>query len=121
VRRGIVNRLVGGILLAFYIVLVGGCGTSSQAPQTLSGSVKGTVLDRGTGVAVTDAIVRVGSIVVHVNREGRFVMVVPLGSQQRSVTADGYVAYSDAITVAAGSNDLGRVYLVELPPPPPQF
>jgi hypothetical protein len=121
VARGIANRALGGVLLALYIILVGGCGTGGQAPQALSGTVKGAVLDHRSGLPVVDAKVRIGSIITHVDKEGAFVMVVPLGSQQRSVTADGYETYSDSITVAAGDNDLGRVYLFELPPPPPQF
>jgi len=121
VARGIVNRAVGGVLLALYIILVGGCGTGGQSPQAFSGSVKGAVLDSRSGAPVADASVRIGSIIAHVDKEGKFVMVVPLGSQQRSVTADAYETYSDTIAVAAADNDLGAVYLFELPPPPPQF
>ena len=119
--RGIVNRAIGGVLLALYIVLVGGCGTGGQAPQTLSGTAKGAVLDQRSALPLADAEVRIGSIIVHVDKEGKFVMVVPVGSQERSVMADGYETYSDTVRVVAGENDLGEVYLFELPPPPPQF
>jgi hypothetical protein len=123
VARGIVNRLVGGVLLAFYIVLIGGCGLSESPPQTFAdtGTVKGVVLDQRDKLPLTEARVRIGSIVVHVDKVGEFVMVVPVGDHQRSITVDGYEPYTDTVTVVNGENDLGATYLFELPPPPPGF
>lgn len=119
--RGILNRLVGGVLLAFYIILVGGCGSSSQAPQTFAntGTAKGLVVDRRTQLPLLDARVRIGSIIAHVDKEGKFVMVVPAGQQSRSVLADGYETYTDTVTIVPGENDFGALRLLELPPPPP--
>ena len=121
--RGIANRLVGGVLLAFYIVLVGGCGSTGSPPQTIAqtGTVKGIVLDQRDQLPLADARVRIGSIIAHVDKQGKFVVVSPVGPQQRSVTADGYEVYSDTVVVATGENDLGATYLFELPPPPPGF
>jgi hypothetical protein len=121
VTRGILNRLVGGVLLAFYIILVGGCGSSSQAPQTFAntGTAKGVVLDQRSGLPLLDAKVRIGSIIAHVDKEGKFVMVVPVGEQTRSVVAVGYETYTDTVTIVSGVNDLGSLRLFELPPEPP--
>lgn len=121
--RGIVNRAVGGTLLALFIIIVGGCGSSGQAPVTRAdtATVSGAVVDGITGLPVVDAAVRIGSIIVHVDRDGGFVVVVPPGMQERSVIAEGYAGYSDTVTVVEGPNDLEAVQLFELPPPPPQF
>lgn len=121
--RGIVNRLVGGVLLAFYIVLVGGCGSTGSPPQTFAqtGTVKGLVLDQRDKLPLAEARVRIGSIIVHVDKEGKFVVVSPTGQQERSVTADGYETHIDTVMVRSGENDLGATYLFELPPPPPGF
>jgi hypothetical protein len=121
VTRGVLNRLVGGVLLAFYIILVGGCGSSGQPPQTFAntGTAKGVVLDQHSGLPLLDARVRIGSIIAHVDKEGKFVMVVAVGTQTRSVLADGYEPYTDTVTIVAGENDLGSLRMFELPPPPP--
>jgi len=121
--RGIVNRIVGSVLLAFYIILVGGCGAGSQAPLTMAntGTVTGRVLDARTKLPLGAAEVRIASIVVHIEKAGVFGVVVPTGRQQCDVTADGYQAYSTEVTIVAGQNDLGTIYLLELPPPPPVF
>ena len=122
-RRAIVNRAVGAALLALYVILVGGCGSGGQEAQVLSdtGTARGVVLDQRSGVPLADARVRVGSIVTHVNKAGAFVMVVPTGTHERTVTADGYETLSDTVTIIMGDNDLGAARLFELPPPPPQF
>ncbi|UCH34194.1 MAG: hypothetical protein JSV65_16895 [Armatimonadota bacterium] len=121
--RGIVNRAVGGLLLAIYIVLVGGCGTTTQPAQTLaeSATVSGTVLSVRDGLPLVDAKVRIGSIIAHVDKAGEFVMVVPAGTHQCTILAQGYESYTDQVVVAPGGNDLGEVRLFELPPPPPAF
>lgn len=123
--RWVTNRVVGALLLALFIVIVGGCGSSGQVPlartDTPTATVSGIVLDRTTGLAATDAIVRIGSIIVRVDDAGEFIAVVPPGALERSVGADGYQTFSDTVTVVQGDNDLGAVYLVELPPPPPAF
>ena len=121
--RGIAIRAVGGLLLAVYIILVGGCGSGGQPPQTFTdtATVRGVILESRNGVPLADAKVRIGSIIAHVEKSGAFVMVVPVGTQERLIMADGYVTYSDTVAIASGENDLGAVYLFELPPPPPQF
>lgn len=123
VLRGMINRTVGAVLLALFIIAVGGCGTGGQTPLTRAdtATVSGKVINAETGLPLLDARVRIGSIVVHVDQAGGFIAVVPVGTVERSVTADGYTPVSDNITVTAGDNDLGAVRMFELPPPPPQF
>jgi hypothetical protein len=118
--RGIVNRIVGGMLLAFYIILVGGCGAGSQPPLTMAstGRVTGQVLDARTKLPLAEAKVRIASIVVQVEKAGVFGAIVPTGRQQCDITADGYQTYSAGVTIVPGENDLGAIYLLELPPPP---
>ena len=119
--RGIANRAVGALALALFIIVVGGCGSSATTPVADGAKVTGVVLDQGTNLPVSDAVVRIGSITVHTDKVGSFVAVVPVGAYDRAVTAAGHQAYSDRVSVVAGDHDMGAVYLVELPPAPPQL
>ena len=117
--RGIVNRAVGAVLLALFIVMIGGCGSSGQAPATRvdTATVRGEVIGPDQ-LPLLDARVRVGSIIAHVDRAGRFAATVAPGRYELSIAADGYQAFSETVTLAAGDNDLGEVRLASVPPLP---
>jgi len=118
------KRVGGGIVLAAFIILAGGCGTGSLevASTPAKASVSGTLVSKLTGTALADVPVRIASTIVHTDQWGSFQFhSVTTGIHALSVDAEGYQDYTRTVRVSAGENELGEIALFDLPPDPPVF
>ena len=82
----------------------GGGGGPVDTPQF--GTVTGTVREAGGQLVVANATVAIGAASTTTAANGRFTLPnVPLGSGNISVTATGFDAYSQTVTVQSGTNN----------------
>jgi hypothetical protein len=82
----------------------GGGGGPVDTPQF--GTLTGTVREAGGQSVVANATVAIGAATTTTATTGRFTLSnVPLGAGNISVTAVGFDAYSQAVTVTSGTNN----------------
>jgi len=120
--KSLARRIGGGIILAAFIILLGGCGTETVdgTSRPVRASVSGTVVSNLTGAALQDVPVRIASTIVHTDQLGSFQFHnVATGVHTLTVDAEGYEEYTQALRVTAGENELGEIALFDLPPEPP--
>lgn len=80
------------------------------------GRVSGTVTDAGTGAPIANASVALGDLRVHTDAKGGYLLRVPVGSYDLTVSAYGYGTYrASGLTVADGADVTRDVSLTAVP------
>src|SRR5207253_3784523 len=74
----------------------------TSTPDTL-GLVQGIATDAATQKVLPNAKVTIGSNSVNTDSKGAFTLAAAAGTQPISITANGYVAWSDTVHVSAGA------------------
>ena len=109
------------VLAVTSLICLVGCGGGGGDTTSL-GTVSGQVVRASDGAGVSGAIVAVGGAAASTNSSGNYtVPSVPIGPQQITVTATGYIQYGGAIPVAvpAGPITVGKIILVPTLKQPP--
>jgi hypothetical protein len=116
------NSLVGGLLRATALVLLGtaGCNTDSLPPAAGSASVTGTIIDAATNAPIRGAVITIDTILTATSDEtGRFsIDKVPSGIADYAVQATGYQALTSSTTIEPGKPFTLNLTLAAQPAPP---
>ncbi|MBM3471773.1 MAG: carboxypeptidase-like regulatory domain-containing protein [Armatimonadetes bacterium] len=99
------------LLAGFLAATITGCGGSGAGGGVAT--VTGRVVDDGTQAPVANATARVGNTAsAQTGADGRFTINdAPTGNQMLSVTAGGHDSSNVPVTLSAGQNSVGTVYL----------
>ena len=105
------RTLIAILLAGSFLSALAGCGGGTGGGGVAT--VTGRVVDDGTQVGIANATARVGNTAsAQTGGDGRFTISdAPTGSQMLTVTAAGHDSSNLPVTLTAGQNSVGLVYM----------